>query len=314
MKKLAVAFFCLIGFGAFAQQAVQFTQYYNNRLFYNPGVAGNSGSICLNGTHRSQWVGFDNAPTTQNFNAEIPLKILHGGVGLSITNDRIGFFQDVTASLMYAYQMELAGGLLGIGVQVDFNSKGLTSGEWITPDGTLTDISLANFGENTFAIDPAFGAYFSHPKFWAGISVTRLLATQSELKNTIGSVTQFMGDRALIVMGGYNYMLPSSNWEFRPSAMIKNSLGSGALQADINVNALYNNKVSAGLGYRLDDAISLMVGYNILPSLRLSYSYDITTSQLSTVSSGSHEIYVGYCFKIEIPPRPKGSYRNPVFL
>ena len=60
-----------------AQQDVQYTQYYHNQVGFNPGVAGSSGSINLNVGHRSQWVGFENAPTSQNINADIPLAILH---------------------------------------------------------------------------------------------------------------------------------------------------------------------------------------------------------------------------------------------
>jgi hypothetical protein len=35
---------------------------------------------------------------------------------------------------------------------------------------------------------------------------------------------------------------------------------------------------------------------------------------LRNSSSGSHEIMMTYCFTIEIPPKEKGSYRNPIFL
>ena len=65
----------LAGFSgvALAQQDVQFTQYYHNTIGFNPGVAGSNDAICLNVGHRSQWVGFDNAPTTQNINADMPM-------------------------------------------------------------------------------------------------------------------------------------------------------------------------------------------------------------------------------------------------
>ena len=52
----------------------------------------------------------------------------------------------------------------------------------------------------------------------------------------------------------------------------------------------------------------------ITKDLRASYSYDLTTSTLRNSSSGSHEIMMTYCFTIEIPPKEKGSYRNPIFL
>jgi hypothetical protein len=74
------------------------------------------------------------------------------------------------------------------------------------------------------------------------------------------------------------------------------------------------DKIYGGLGYRNQDALSLMAGYQILPSLRLAYSYDITTSALSGYSGGSHEIFLNYRFNIEIPEKVPGSYRNVRFL
>jgi hypothetical protein len=77
---------------------------------------------------------------------------------------------------------------------------------------------------------------------------------------------------------------------------------------------VYNNKFWGGVTYRLQDAVSAMIGWQATPDLRLGYSYDVGTSAVSTQGGGSHEIMANYCFKIEIPPRPKGSYKNPRFL
>ncbi|MGA1363491.1 MAG: type IX secretion system membrane protein PorP/SprF [Schleiferiaceae bacterium] len=98
-----------------------------------------------------------------------------------------------------------------------------------------------------------------------------------------------------------------------PSILLKSELNSN-ITMDLNANAVLMDKVHAGLGWRNQDAISVMLGYQIMPSLRATYSYDLTTSSLSAYSSGSHEIFLNYCFTIEIPPRVQGSYRNPRFL
>lgn len=319
MKKIRLLFVAgLFTVTAFAQQDIQFTQFMNNKLYYNPGVAGTSGSICFNGVYRSQWVGFDNAPTTQNINAEIPIKFLRGAAMLSITNDQIGFFQTIKFGLGYAYNMSLAGGTLGLGLQVDFLQRGMTSGTWIPPDD-INDGSLAVTGEDNSAIVPElnFGAFFTRPDFYIGISSSQLLAAKTELNGMLtgqtGQVAQIKGERHYFLMGGYNWDIPNTAIQLQPATMIKSDF-KGPIQADINVSALYNNKVWGGLGYRLQDAFSLMLGYYILPSLRLSYSYDLTTSALKTASSGSHEVMINYCFKITIPEKEPGYYRNPRFL
>jgi type IX secretion system PorP/SprF family membrane protein len=317
MKKLLGATLAIFSyFTVYSQQDVQFTQFMNNKLFYNPGVAGSSGSICINGVHRTQWAGFENAPQTQNVNAEVPIEILRGALILNITNDQIGFFQDITAGIGYAYQLDLGVGTLGLGLELDFRNKQVTSDKWITPDGTLGDNAIPFAGETTLSPDLSFGAYFQSPKLWAGISSTRLLGAEYELGSNPQSkdgVTRLKSARHYFIMAGYNWEIPNTGITLMPAVLAKTDLLSG-VQADINVSALYNKRIWGGVSYRLQDAVSIMAGYYIFPELRLTYAYDLTTSALRNASSGSHEIMLNYCFTIEIPPREKGYYRNPLFL
>ena len=178
MKKFATPLLILIATWVYGQQEIQFTQFMHNRLYYNPGFAGSYDAICLTGVHRSQWVGFTNAPTTQNLNASIPLKILHGGLGVNIVNDQIGFFQDITAGIGYAYQTDLGAGKLGIGFQADFRNKNVTSGDWITPDSG-PDGSIPNNGASDMSMDFNFGLYYETPQFWAGLSSGRILEAET---------------------------------------------------------------------------------------------------------------------------------------
>ena len=78
--------------------------------------------------------------------------------------------------------------------------------------------------------------------------------------------------------------------------------------------AKYNNKFWGGVNYRVQDAVSIIIGMQYR-NLNIGYSYDITTSALGSQgrSSGSHEIMIGYCFKIEIE-KPRRSYKNTRFL
>jgi type IX secretion system PorP/SprF family membrane protein len=314
MRKTRLALFAMLCSSAlWAQQDVQFTQFANNKIFYNPGVIGSGDAICLSAAHRTQWVGFDNAPITQNFNANVPLDIIRGGLALTVTNDMIGFFQDITAGIGYGYQMSLAGGTLGLGLRVDFRNKGISSGTWAPPQ-TMNDQSLINLTGNTssMATDFNFGAYYSHSNWYAGLSSTRLIETKDLLPSTIGSqMAQIRGQRHYYLMGGYDIDL-QNGFVLQPAMMIKSDMVT--TQLDLNVAASYNNEIWGGVTYRVYDALSIMAGYQITKDLRATYSYDLTTSNLRTSSSGSHEIMMSYCFTIEVPPKERGSYRNPIFL
>jgi type IX secretion system PorP/SprF family membrane protein len=319
MKKTLLLIIFALPFLAHSQQDVQFTQFMHNRIYYNPAVAGAGGAICLNALHRSQWVGFEGAPTTQNVNANIPIKKLGGGIGLSIVNDQIGFFSNVSARLMYAYQFQLANGTLGIGVGASFLNKSLGDALWIpsdyaSPDGGI-DGALPAIDANGFQIDGIFGIYYENQDFWGGLSSTRVIESTADVTSiagSVGDVAFFKNARHYYVMGGYNWAIPATNWELRPSTLVK--LTSGSTTFDLNVTGVYNNKFWGGVTYRLQDAIAATMGWQVTPDIRLGYSYDVATSALSGQGGGSHEVMVQYCFKIEIPPREKGSYKNPRFL
>ncbi|MBA4738501.1 MAG: PorP/SprF family type IX secretion system membrane protein [Cryomorphaceae bacterium] len=314
MRKTRLALFAMLCSSVlWAQQDVQFTQFANNKIFYNPGVIGSGDAICLSAAHRSQWVGFDNAPTTQNFNANVPLDVIGGGLSLNFTNDMIGFFQDVTAGIGYGYQMSLAGGSLGLGLRVDFRNKAMTSGTWAPPQ-TMNDPSLVlnNPNNTSMATDLSFGAYYTNSNWYAGLSSTRLIETKDILQSATGSqMAQIRGQRHYYLMGGYDIDL-QNGFILQPAMMIKTDFVT--TQFDLNAAATYNNQIWGGVTYRVYDALSIMAGYQITKDLRATYSYDLTTSSLRTSSSGSHEIMMSYCFTIEIPPKEKGSYRNPIFL
>jgi type IX secretion system PorP/SprF family membrane protein len=312
MRKTRIALFAMLCSSAlWAQQEVQFTQFANNKLFYNPGVAGSGDAICLGMAARQQWVGFENAPSTQNFGANIPIGVLHGGLSLGVTNDMIGYFQDQTVSLGYGYQMDLGGGTLGIGLRADFRNKNITSGVWAPPQ-TMNDPSLVAIGSNSMATDLGFGAFYRANSWYAGLSSTRLLETKDILNATGGGFNaQIRGQRHYYLMGGYDLDL-GNGFVLQPAAMIKSDLVT--TQLDLNLATTYNNQIWGGVTYRVYDAFAVMAGYQITKDLRASYSYDLTTSSLRNSSSGSHEVMLSYCFTIEIPAKEKGSYRNPIFL
>lgn len=320
MKKIYLLMLTCASYLAVAQQDLQFTQYMFNRIYYNPGVAGSGDAICINALHRSQWVGFDGAPTSQNLNANIPISLLRGGLSLKVANDQIGFFQNLNAALGYAYQHQLGNGTLGAGVSFELFTKSVDNADWRPPDGlgTLTpgpggDGAIPQPNSNGTAFDMNFGIYYQSERIWGGISANRLLGSGTDLDAYDNGITQFYNNRHFYVMGGYNWPIPGSNFELRPSFLAKTDLGASP-QLDVNVMGVYNNKFWGGVTYRLQEAIGVNVGYQFTESLMAGYSYDIATAEVSRAGGGSHEIFVRYCFRVEIPPRERGSNKNPRFL
>ncbi|WP_298859611.1 type IX secretion system membrane protein PorP/SprF, partial [uncultured Gimesia sp.] len=82
--------------------------------------------------------------------------------------------------------------------------------------------------------------------------------------------------------------------------------------------------VWGGLSFRPGDALAPMLGYQtswvkkdgyntINNCIRVGYSYDLTMSEIKNYSSGSHEVFVTYCFSVLSNP-PQNRYSNPRFL
>ena len=314
MKKYLVVFIILSSFTVLAQQEIQFSQFMFNRTFYNPGHTGLGGAICVTAFHRTQWAGFENAPETQSITLDAPVRFLGGGLGVNFFRDQIGFFDDINFSLSYAYHLQLGDGVLGIGVRGDLLNKALLQPEWITPSGqpATNDQGIARPGANGLAFDAAFGVHYKTERFNVGVSSIRMIEAETELENGANGVTQFRGKRTFLANADYRFDIENTDIAIIPGIFVKYDVAK--TQADLNILAMFDNRFWGGLSYRFTDAIAIMAGAQIAESLALGYSYDITTSGLSGVSNGSHEVFLRYCFKIEIPPREIGKYRNVRFL
>ncbi len=317
MRKLYVIIALLAPIFMWAQQDIQFTQFQFNRLFYNPGVAGSGGGICVTGMHRSQYVGFEGAPTSQSLNASVPIKFLKGGISVDLVSDQIGFYQNVNAGLGYAFQLNLGEGTLGFGIRGMFRNTALISDQWITPDngfGGGVDVSIPQGDASAYTLDMDFGAYYLSRNLYAGFSMTRLVEPTSAFTNTPDlNFAQIQSTRHYFFMAGYTFELASSNWALQPNIMTKTSSFS-IFTTDINLSAIYNNKIWGGVTYRTEDAVAVNIGYQFTEKISAGYSYDVGISDVSSASGGSHELFLRYCFTVEIPPRKKGSYKNIRFL
>ena len=312
MKKLLIALAFVFGLqNVNSQQDYQFTHYMFDNLSFNPGYAGLTQSICGTMIFRQQWSGFNGSPTTGLVNVHAPVQLLRGGIGLTYLNDQLGFEKNNIARLSYSYHQAIGVGTLGIGVSAGIVQKSLNA-TWITPDqgagyidGTDPGIALSNASD--MVPDFNFGLFYRTNQLFMGISATHLGGVEMDDLN-VKNVHHYW------ITAGYNYDI-NPEFKLRPSVLIKSDAASTIL--DLNVNVLYNDMIWAGATYRLGDAIAPMLGYqhkfDNSATLRIGYSYGITTSQLGNYNNGTHDIMLNYCFNLEKPPLLQKS-KNPRFL
>lgn len=301
---------------AYGQQEPQFSQNMFTKLSINPAVAGIDNAICAKGLFRQQWVGFEDAegenvaPQSFLIMVDAPIKFLHGGIGISIMDDQLGYEKNLGVKIDYAYHTTWGMGDFSIGIQGIFLNKSLDFSKF-KPIQSEDPLLQSSGEEKTMLADVGIGAYYRVPgKYFIGFSSTQLMQNSGTLG--IGEAENVYLKRHYYLMGGFQYTLPGNpKWELNPMVLIKTD-GVSA-QYDINALLKYNNKFWGGVTYRVQDAIALMVGMEY-KDFKLGYSYDITTSKLSSAGSGgSHEIFFGYCFKLEFDKTPR-RYLNTRYL
>jgi type IX secretion system PorP/SprF family membrane protein len=296
-----------------AQQTPVLSQFMFNNMFYNPAYAGNSGGISANALIREQWIGFkDNqgnklAPETIFLTVDAPIRKIHGGIGGTVMKDKIGFFDNISVNLGYAFRMDLGQGTFAAGAQLQLDNIKLDFSKFKGyAIDTVNDPVLRQEGDQTdLLFDGALGLYYEVPeKYYVGLSASQI--AQSKGRNTY-----YQHRRTYTLTGGYNFVIPNyPMWELKPAAIIQ--YDGGAFQWNLSALVTYKKKFWGGLGYRFQDAAIILAGLNI-KNFRVGLSYDISTSALTNYNSGSMEVMVGYCFKMELEKYRK-RYKNTRFL
>ncbi len=329
-KNVLFLFFVFAGFQAVnAQQEAQFTQNMFNIMAINPGYAGSNDAICVTTLFRQQWLGFTEtvngrennvAPQTMLFSLHSNVNPIHGGLGLVVYKDKLGYEDNIGVKFGYAFRKPLKGGNLGIGIMAGFLNKKIDFTQFNPIDPGDLLLTGGTNAESDMVFDLSFGAYYKLPGvFYAGISSTQLMESPSSYGTNLASPQL---KRHYYITGGYQWALPNNpQFELRPSVFIKSDFSS--TQYDVNALMYYNNQFWGGFSYRTTDAVAILIGATpfsqsgnkSLESLGIGYSYDVTTSAMGANgrSSGSHEVMLNYCFKIVVPYVPS-SYKNVRFL
>lgn len=283
----------LVGFSVYSQQDSQYTNYMYNTITVNPAYAGSRDALSIFGLHRSQWVGLDGAPVTNAFSMHTPISNSKIGIGLSIINDRIGpsdensISADVSYTIPTSEKYKLAFGIKATAnlLNIDFSKLKIYN----------TDDNLAqNNVDNKFSPNIGAGIYYYSDKSYFGVSVPNFLETEYFDKgaNDLASSTTAVKKMHYYLMGGYVFEV-SENIKFKPAFLSKIVTGA-PLQVDVSGNVLFYDKLTLGVAYRWDAAMSALAGFQLSDSWFVGYGYDMEVTKLSNYNSGSHEIFLRY--------------------
>jgi len=302
MKRILILVLAFLSVGIVsAQQVPQFSQNMFNKLANNPGFAGSRGVIATSVLHRSQWMGVEGAPSTQNFSVDAEIPFLNGGVGLNIVKDEIAQFSNLGLQASYAFRIKLGIGQLGLGMSVGMYQSGVNGADFNPAQSGDNAIPMAMVDGSK--LDLGAGAYFNTQDVYIGISSAHL--SQPVVEWSDGK--QYALKRHYFLIAGYYYEL-NPVLSLNPSIYLKNA--PGVSQLDVNANLIYNNKMWGGVSYRLDEGLILLAGMNITDDFRFGIGYDVT---MVNPLGNSFEVMLGYNFKIK-RNNAISKYKNPRFL
>ena len=289
-----------------AQFDVHFSQYWDMKGYYNPSWAGQTDKLNVTGAYSMQLLGFKRAPKSMYFGADMPFSFMDKkhGAGILFFSEGIGLFRNQQTALQYAYKTTVGKGKLGIGVQIgslniSFDPANIDLGEEGDDDAFPTTT------ESGTAIDLGAGLFYSHPKFYAGISGQHLTSPVVDL----GERSEIKISPMVYLTGGYNIRTRNPLISIQPSFQLQSDFNSMRLDLTGRLFYTYNERLfSAGITYSPDTSVAICIGATIR-SVTVGYAYELYTSKLG-VANGSHDLLVSYSTEINLFKKSKNKHKS----
>lgn len=311
----------------FAQQKPYYTQYILNNYILNPALSGIENYTDVKLSYRNQWTGINGAPVTIYLTAHTPIgkkdyrttatsfevpgenprgksywedytaPASHHGIGIIVMNDKTGYLSRFSAYATYAYhralsaKTTLAAGFLGGFTNLSLDRSKI---EWGTLDPNDPAIGYSNGELKTLKPEVGAGLWLYSGNYFAGVSVLNIIPNKAKFISTDNYATYFTPQ--IITTVGYRFFV-SDDVTALPSVMLQ-FIQPFPVQIHANIKFQYQDKVWAGLSYRISDQLggfAAMAGINVSNTFNVSYAYDAsTTSRLRNYTKNTHEIVLGF--------------------
>jgi len=307
-----------------AQQRPYYTQYIMNNYIINPAVAGIENYWDVKASHRLQWVGLQDAPVTTYFTIHGPLSKSaydresatsfhasgqnprgeaywrdytsaepHAGIGFTILNDKTGPLNRFAMYGTYSYHLSLSPrASLAAGISAGITNMSLDASK-LNFGGSNVDPAVAGSGViNKIKPDISAGLWLYAKDYFVGLAAQQIIPQQIAFSD---NTVYLQGGKLLphlFLSAGYRMQL-TDDISFLPSTLVR-YISPLPLGFDVNAKFQYQDLLWVGASYRYQDGFAALVGINVNHNINIGYSYDVQTSNLNTVSKGTHEILIGF--------------------
>jgi type IX secretion system PorP/SprF family membrane protein len=288
-----------------------YTQYMNQILSINPAYAGAKGVTSATLIVREQWVTWPGNPKTQTLFVHSPINT-EMGVGGSIVNDKIsitdqkgivnnlGIFGDYSYTITYPGERYLSFGLKAGFSFYNAQLSELFLGNNSPYDPAFDDIDFK------FLPNAGVGVYFSSPKYYLGFSIPKLITNKISYSD-VETGTAIREELHAFFMGGYVFDV-NRILKFKPYFMLRVT-PNAPISCDVTAQFVLVEKLWLGATYRVGNAFGAMLQVQVTQQLKIGYAYDLTTNELGSYNSGTHEVLINYDFSFG-----RGRVRSPRYF
>lgn len=278
------------------------SQFYNAHLLMNAAMAGQTHGPMIQLNYRNQWPALDQIYNTYSLSYDQYFHKIKSGLGFNLMSDNAGdgTLRNTAMTLYYSYKIRIKGETyIKGGIETGYANMSLNWDRLVFGDainsrfgtiGTSAEIPLNELSQNYLNVGT--GIVLSSPFYYVGLSLKNLNSPGLQFL-TLGDIN-FIPTRLSLHAGtqivfrkGNKNTLPSF---ISPNIMFQRQGGYNQLNATCFVEV---NNFLGGLGYRHSvfngDAVIFNFGFRY-DFMKLTYSFDYTTSQLGIRQGGSHEV------------------------
>lgn len=324
--------FCIIVLGIVKSgiaQDIRFSQFYANKLYLNPAMAGSTNNPNISLNYRNQWPNLDLPYVTYSVSFDNFYELFNGGIGIVVVQDDQGdgALKTTSFSGMYSFYLRINDDfVVRPAIQATFMQKRVDWDKLIFPD-QVSPIYGKIFPHNTNG-DPlvrcrkdwdfSLGSIAYYKNFYFGLAAHHLtkpdLSFDDEQKDEL-EIKYTLHAGAEFVLGGRSRRY-ADNWILAPALLFQK-------QGDFSqMNyGLYASKSSMVFGlwfnqnFELNyDSFIAMVGL-VTERIKVAYSFDYAITKLIHTNTGAHEISLSFplIFDIRKGKRKMKAVRSPMF-
>lgn len=306
-KFIHITLFVMFAFSVQAQD-IEFSQFYANRLYLNPALAGSEFAPTASLSYRNQWPQNDRPFITYTASFDQYVDIINGGLGILVIQDNQGkgAIKTTMASGIYSYSLNINRDLsVNIGLKATYVQRKLDWQSLIFSD----------------MIDPLYGVIYPgremQPEDLSQSYVDFSMGIVASYKNFyFGGVIDHLSEPDEAFNSNNTSAILPRKYTLHAGASIPVGYSRGLMESDytISPNILYQKQqdfeqINYGLYFSRNnwllggwfrhnlsfdfDAVIVLMGYQI-DRLRVGYSYDYVISNLVKTNSGAHEISLTY--------------------